>query len=259
MPELSHTLDGIIGTFEKNVSVLIKPLGGDILYSKNESLVLRSASLIKLPILLAVLDEVCCGRLRLNDKILVKNDRILPDSTYFECGECCRTLYDLISFMIIVSDNTCANVLIELIGKDTVNEYIRNKLGLHSTLLNRKMLDFEAVKHGQDNYTSQSDMLIAFEKLFRGELLNAELCTAAKEILFNQRCQNHVMRYISCPVKYAHKTGDLDRINHDAGVMFIGNIPYYVGVSVFGVENEHCGAILSGKLGQSIYTHLSGL
>lgn len=253
---LSHTLDGIIGTFEQNVSVLVKVLGGDTIYAKNESVVLPSASLIKLPIMLAVLDEVKHGSLRLSDKIFVSNGQILPDSTYFESGECYRKLYDIISFMIIVSDNTCANVLMDLIGTDAINDYIRCELGLKSTSLGRKMLDFKAIEQGHDNYISQYDMLLIFERLFGDKILNGELCTTAKEILFNQRCQNQIMRYISVPVSYAHKTGELDLTNHDAGVMIIHGVPCYVGVSVHGVRNS-VGMPLSGLLGQSIYEYLS--
>lgn len=254
--ELSRTLDGIIDTFEQNASVLIKPLDGDTIYARNENITLPSASMIKLPIMLAVLDLVKDGSLHLDDKIFVSNGQILPDSTYFESGECYRGLYDIISFMIIVSDNTCANVLIDLIGTDTINGYINRELGLKSTLLGRKMLDFKAIGQGHDNYTSQSDMLLTFEMLFGNKVLNGELCTVAKEILFNQRCQNQIMRYISHPVNYAHKTGELDFINHDAGVMMIHSVPYYVGVSVHGIKNS-VGMPLSGLLGQNIYEYLS--
>lgn len=254
--ELSHTLDGIIGSFGQNVSVLVKSLSGDTIYAKNEDLVLPSASLIKLPVMLATLDKVKCGSFRLDGKVFVSNGQILPDSTYFESGECYRTLYDIISFMIIVSDNTCANVLIDLIGTDAINGYISRELGLKSTSLGRKMLDFEPIGQGHDNYTSQSDMYLIFEKLFGGKILNGELCTTAKEVLFNQRCQNQIMRYISRPVSYAHKTGELDFINHDAGIMIINGVPYYVGVSVYGIKNS-VGISLTGLLGQSIYEYLS--
>ena len=48
-------------------------------------------------------------------------------------------------------------------------------------------------------------MLKVFTKLFNKEILNDDLCNKAIEILYNQLCQNQVMRYIY-QAKYVHKT-----------------------------------------------------
>ena len=53
-------------------------------------------------------------------------------------------------------------------------------------------------------------MLEIFTKLFNKEILNNELCNKAIDILYNQRCQDQIMRYIYQPIKYEHKTGSFD-------------------------------------------------
>ena len=138
-----------------------------------------------------------------------------------------------------------------------VNNYFTNVLKLQHTNLQRYMLDENAIKNGFNNYTSQEDMLIVFEKLFNKQILNEELCNKAIEILYNQRCQNLVMRHIYQPVKYAHKTGILDYINHDVGVMNINNKLYYIGISIYNAKNIEGNKALIGNLGRIIYDYLS--
>ena len=98
----------------------------------------------------------------------------------------------------------------------------------------------EAIENGLNNYMSQKDMLNIFILLFKKEILNEELCNIAIDILYNQRCQNQIMRYIYEPIKFAHKTGSLDYLNHDVGVMNINNKMVYIGISIYNsiIKNE---------------------
>ena len=82
------------------------------------------------------------------------------------------------------------------------------------------------------------------------------LCDKTIEILYNQRRQNQVLRYIYQPVKYAHKTGSLDYLNHDVGVMNINNKYFYIGISVYNSKNKNGNKKLIGNLGKCIYEYL---
>ena len=114
----------------------------------------------------------------------------------------------------------------------------------------------KAIENGFNNYTSQEDMLSIFTKLFNKDILNDKLCDKAIEILYNQRCQDQVMRYIYQHVKYAHKTGYLDYLNHDVGVMNINNKYFYIGISVYNSKNIKGNKRLIGNLGRTIYEYL---
>ena len=63
----------------------------------------------------------------------------------------------LVFHMIVESDNTCTNMLIDLLGFDAVNEEIQRQ-GMEHTQLRRKMMDFEAARQGKENVTSPGDM-----------------------------------------------------------------------------------------------------
>ena len=98
--------------------------------------------------------------------------------------------------MIIESDDTATIVLLKYFGIENINNYIINALNVKNTYVQRYMLDEKAIKNGLNNYMSQKDMLNIFTLLFSKKILNNELCEKAINILYNQRCQNQIMRYI---------------------------------------------------------------
>ena len=244
----------------ENTSILIKEIGtGNVLYKFCSDKKLVSASTIKVPIMLAVLDEVCKKKIDLNTKILVNELDILADTEVFENNGGYYSLFELVSWMIISSDNTATNVLLKYFGIDKINNYIRNVLEVENTYIERYMLDETAVKNGFNNYMTQNDMFRIFELLFQKVILNEELCNLAIEILKNQRCQNQLMRYICIPINFAHKTGVLDYLNHDVGVVCINNRMFYIGVSVYESKNIEGNKQLVGNIGRLVYEYLKEL
>lgn len=83
------------------------------------------------------------------------------------------TIRDLCNLMIILSDNTATNVLIDRLGIDEINKTIKN-LGLKNTILSRKMYDMESKKLGNENYFSLSDMAIILESIHNETLISAK-------------------------------------------------------------------------------------
>ena len=158
--------------------------------------------------------------------------------------------------MIIESDNTATNVLIKCFGMNSINQYITNTLNLNSTVLQRYMLDFNAINKGINNYTSQDDLYLTFSKLFNKEILNNDLCNIAIDILYNQQHQDQIMKYINNEVKFAHKTGSLSYLNHDCGVMNINHKLYYIGISVYDSKKKDGNKELVSNLGKTVYEYI---
>src|SRR5213076_433749 len=80
---------------------------------------------------------------------------------------------DLAQFMVAVSDNTAANVLIDRIGKDNVNATLRG-LGLTKTMLRRKMMDVTAAQRGDENVATPHEMVQLLEAIYKGKVLKAD-------------------------------------------------------------------------------------
>lgn len=249
---------------DANVSLLVYDFAAQkALLSFQPERKLVSASTIKTQIMLAVFDRVQKGALSLTQRISVPCQLVLEDTEVFNCGQKDCALEELVTWMIVNSDNTATNILIELLGMEPINAYIRS-LGLKETVLERKMLDWNAIKAGRNNYTSARDQLTTFTMLYENAVLTPELCELAKDILRRQRDFRLALRYL-CPrdLTFAHKTGGLDRLNHDCGVFRIPGRAYYFGCFVTDAaddtEQNPVAARLIGRLSKAVYDYYAGL
>ncbi len=257
MPMIKKSIEQILSNTSTQVSMLIKDIETNtILYEHNCHLQLVSASTIKVFIMCCAFHEVMNQKLSLNQSIKIHAKDILSDSEVFEQGECSMSLLDLVRWMIISSDNTATNALIRTLGMDKINHYIQCNLQLTQTKLERIMLDYQAIQNGKNNYTSQQDQCMLYEKLFRHQILTPELCELAIEILKAQRCQNQLMRYIPFQLNFAHKTGELDYLIHDCGILTVNQSRYYIGVSLYQCHRKEGDFQLMGQLGKTIIDFL---
>lgn len=238
---------------QADVSVLVKCVGQVapvFAYRAREQVI--SASVIKVPILLAALEQVQRGALALDTLIAVPQQEILSDTHVFVFGSRAYTLRELLTWMIVNSDNTATNVLIENLGMDCINAYIA-RMGLAQTHLARKMLDWPAVAAGKNNYTSAQDMAVLFDALYAHTILSPMLCDTALDILKQQRSFELLLRYIWQPVPVAHKTGGLDHLCHDVGVFEMPRGCYYIGVFIWNTPHIDGDEALAGRLSKIFY------
>ncbi|MGI5973121.1 MAG: serine hydrolase [Oscillospiraceae bacterium] len=229
--ELNAYLHREIEAFPGQTSLLVSdPLSPEPLHAWQETLRVPSASTIKTPILLTALEQVRQGMLSLTDPMTVSPDCVLPDTEVFDRGESVYSLGELLYWMIVESDNTATNVILDALGFDAVNEYCAMILGLENTLCQRKMLDFAAAQAGLDNFTSAADQRRLFSLLHGGQILNPGLRKIALSILCRQRSMDCMLRYIPDAVEVAHKTGGLNGVAHDCGLFLIPRRPLFVGI-----------------------------
>lgn len=130
------------------------------------------------------------------------------------------TVEELLEPMITQSDNTAANVLIDFLGFDTLNAYFK-KMGLKSTNISRKMLDFEERKEGEENYTTAEDMGYLLERLYHKNFLNKDVSERCLVLLGQQKINDRIPRKLPKNGTFiAHKTGLEKHICHDVGIVF---------------------------------------
>ncbi len=196
-------------------------------FGVRENETFESASLIKLLILAELLRRVDRGEAHLGEKLQVERKDIVPDSEMIEAHEvpCSLSVERLAGGMITVSDNTATNLLMKRLGAGEVNALAR-ELGLGNTTLGREMMDFDARSRGEDNFTSASDMALLLEKIWHGELLCAGSRTFALEMLKHQRITSRVPMVLPHGAHFAHKTGDLEGVENDAGIVILPGRSY---------------------------------
>ncbi|QCR33058.1 serine hydrolase [Lysinibacillus sp. SGAir0095] len=227
----------------------------ELLLSKDINDVFSSASLIKVPILLAVLDHLENQNQSISQMVKITPDNRVEFSVLTELEAEEATLHELLVWMIIVSDNTATNVLIDLLGFEKLNQYFI-KIGLGHTRIRRKMMDFVQLESGFDNTTTAKDMALLFTAIYRGELLSKKHSELVINILSRQRINDSLKRYIADDIKIAHKTGSLETVEHDVGIVFTEKNDYIIGVFVTEHTNNEEAKQIIGKISRIIYGHL---
>lgn len=241
-----------------NVKMIVKDLKKDeIIISQEMKDTFSSASVIKVPILMAVLHYVEHNQLSLEQQIPIDFVNCVDFSIITERQLKKCTLYELIIWMIITSDNSATNVLIDLIGMNNLNSYFKT-IGLKQTSLNRKMMDFEQLKKGNDNVTSALDMANLFTAIYRQELLSEKYNDIAINILLRQRDHESLKRYIVDDVKLANKPGSLDHVEHDIGIMYHRVKDYLIGVFVTEHQNNDEAKKFIGTVSKEVYDYFNG-
>ena len=181
-----------------------------------------AASVIKIPIMIEAFRQERDGLLSMEETFSIRPEQKMPSCgvlTYLHDG-LTVTLRDLCVLMIIVSDNSATNLLIDRLGIDCVNRTIR-RLGLEQTTLRRRLYDQEAQARGIQNTITAAEMGLLLEKLFRGQCVSPEADAAMLRILFDQRLNGKMPFYLhSDGVQIAHKTGEDDGVTHDVGIVY---------------------------------------
>ncbi|MGN1008684.1 MAG: serine hydrolase [Butyricicoccus sp.] len=203
------------------VGVYYRPLDGEAV-GFNEDLPLIAASVIKLPVMVEAFRRIEAGELDPDERVTVPPEAKLPSCgalTYLHDG-LTVTVMDLITLMIILSDNTATNLLIDRLGMEMVNRTMA-ELGIPGIALRRKLFDAEQSRRGVENTVTARGIGLLLTRMATGKLLGAQTDEQMLYILKNQRLNGKLPFFLhGRGVKIAHKTGEDDGITHDVGVVY---------------------------------------
>lgn len=200
------------------VVVSLEPGGPRTIVAIQPRMAFPAASLAKVPILVEVARQVAAGELSWETRLSVPaSAQVSSDGVLAALSPELRpTLHDLAHLMIIISDNTASNILLDLVGMEAINDTML-RLGLASTRLERRFLDFTARKEGRDNWTTAEDMARLFTLLCTENISDRERLL---QILLRQNDYTILPAYWGEDIPFAHKTGGLEGVIHDAGILY---------------------------------------
>ncbi|MCR4620756.1 MAG: class A beta-lactamase-related serine hydrolase [Clostridiales bacterium] len=195
---------------------------GDKRLCLNPDTPLVAASVIKLWVMLAAFQAFDEGSLRPSDEYVLGSSDKVPSCgalTYLTDG--LRFKYiDLVTLMIILSDNTATNVLIDRLGIGYINE-VAQRYGFEGVCLGRKLFDEEADARGINNYVSPAAAASFMNGLLDARLVSPSASEQMLQILSNQRLNGKIPFFLrSLGIFCAHKTGEDAGISHDVGILF---------------------------------------
>lgn len=229
-------LDTVIAGVQGRVSAYAKNLDTGREWGLDPDERVRTASTIKLPIACAVVREVAAGRerwtapLRIRAADKVSGSGVLADFS----DDASISLRDAFTLMIIVSDNTATNLILDRIGADTVNEAM-DALGLTATRSMRKIRgdgtqlapaqgwSKAGREPGNERFgigsSSPREMVRLLEVLERGEVVNRAASQLILQTLQRQQYKEGIGRHTGDLV-VASKSGSLDALRSDVGIVY---------------------------------------
>jgi beta-lactamase class A len=254
-----------------NFAVAFKDLTTGETLLINEQEYFHAASTMKTPVMIEVYKQAAAGAFSLNDSFVLKNEfKSIVDSSIFNLngdddsekelyrhlGEK-RTLYNLVYDMIIMSSNLATNTVIELVNANNVTKTMRQLGAKHIQVL-RGVEDSKAFAKGFNNVTTANDLMVIYEKMARGEIVDSASSQAMIKILLNQQFNEIIPARLPKEVKVAHKTGNISHVQHDSGIVFLPNGRKYVLVLLSkNLQQEDQAIKMMADVSEMIYKYVS--
>jgi beta-lactamase class A len=262
---LVESLRGRIGNFPGTVSLYAKNLDSGQTVGISPTDPVRTASTIKLAILAAVFDAVARGQAKWSEPLTVTASEKVSGSGVIgtEISDGVQLpLRDVVHLMIVLSDNTATNMVLERFTADAVNAYL-DRIGIATTRSLRKVRgDGNQLKAAEGwskagrlpenqkyglGVSTPGDMVSILEKMERGQLVNAAASKEMIEIL--KRCQdNHGIRRRVGDVPVANKSGALDALRSDVGIVYTKGGRIAMAITVEGIPKVDYGPDNPGLL-----------
>lgn len=210
--------NALIGTYGK-YAVVIKNLETGESYMRLEEDTFESASLYKLWLMATTFDQIAQGKLKENQLLtadvedLNKRFQIASESAELTTGSISLTVRDSIEKAITISDNYAALLLTNKVKVSPMQKFLTANGFIHS-------------KVGQPPKTTAYDISLFYEKLYQGQLINKLMSEEMLTILKRQALNDRIPKYLPDGIPIAHKTGELDGVKHDAGIVYSPKASY---------------------------------
>jgi beta-lactamase class A len=228
--------------FEGKVSVYARNLKTGATYSLGGDTRVNTASTIKLPILIAAFTAVQSGAVRWTDTSeLTKENKVGGSGVLAEMSDGARIpLRDLVRYMMLLSDNSATNMVLDHVPGNQVNDVMR-KLGLQNTRSLRKILKGSTPEGVSDagrdpanqgfgiGVATPHEMVTLLEGLYKGEIVSPEASAEMLGIMKKQQWREGLARRFDVDV--ADKPGALDHLRSDVGIVFTKAAPIAIAIT----------------------------
>ena len=229
--------------------------------------VFHAASTMKVPVMIELFRQAGKGQLSLEEKLPIRNTfKSIVDGSPYKLSEGddsdkeiyaalgkSLTLRQLCEAMITVSSNFATNLLIERLGVEKIRNTV-TRLGAGGMQVLRGVEDQKAFDKGLNNSTTARALLVLFQTLATGQAVSATSDAAMIDILKRQKFNEAIPAGVPAGTPVAHKTGNITKIHHDAGIVYAPR-PYVLVILVRGIPEQKVSAPLMSKISAAVYQH----
>ncbi len=258
--KLQRRLEDIVRAHDGVMGLAAKDLTTGETFTVNPDVVFPQASSIKIPVLIELYRHAQAGALKLEERVEVRRALMAGGSGVllrFSDGGSALSLRDLAVLMIVLSDNTATNILIDRVGMPGVNDTLARH-GLKQTRLHRRMMDTDSQRAGRENLSTPAEMIWLLGLLHQGKLLDAAHTAGVIEILKYPKATS-LRRGLPANVELAGKPGGLTGVACESGIVLLAGRPY--AIAVMTTYNKDAGAAEEAitEVSRRVYDHFERL
>ncbi len=217
--------DGVAGVY-------VRDINGGWGYGIRPDEEFFSASVIKVPIMVAVYRKVDAGELSFTDSFPTKTEDWAAGAGWLQWEDAGKsyTVGDYLWMMMTQSDNVATNALVRIVGgTDYVNEVARS-LGAEDTVLYQKVTSERGVVPQYDNRTTTRDMATMLDKIARGEAASPKNCKYMVELMRTNVLDSWLEDPLPKDTVVADKGGWLYGVYDEVGIVSHPDHPYAVAI-----------------------------
>ncbi len=244
VPAVSPLLQTVASRHQTTLGVYVHHLGTGEQMQMNADQVFRSASLYKLFVLYEAYARLAAGTLS-NSEMLTMSQQALINEPYAEWPVGTRTTVDCaMSAMVTISSNAAAAMILERLGGEpvvTANARARGYTATEITV--------------EKAFTSPRDVGRLLEAIATDRAVSPAASAAMRRLLLAQRHNDRIPLPLPLSVSVGHKTGELTRLRHDAGIVYARSGSYVIVAMTDQASSEPVarGAVLD--LSRAVYAH----
>ncbi len=271
---------GIVGVAANHLET-----GAQVRHNADETFF--TASTLKIPLLLELYRQIDQGKVDPSQRVEIVDDMRVNGSGVLKELEpgLQPTVHDLATLMIIISDNTATDILYEMVGRDSLDDIMRD-LGLAKTRIPmstrellfsitgldtqnpehtfqmasdrmfRQEFDMAADAFDEDksDVSTPNDMCTLLELVHRGEVLSPSSREAFFEILKRQQLNTMVPLLLPPGTRVANKTGGYHNVRCDVGIVYSPSGPYTIAIMAKQIEAERLAIDLAlASISRAVY------
>ena len=269
---LEATLRSLIAASGAEVAIALRTLDGKAEVLIDPDKPFHAASTMKVPVMIELFRQAKAGTVSLAEPLVIRNEfRSIVDGSTYKLSEGddsdsaiyaalgkSLTLEQLNEAMITVSSNFATNLLIERLDVAQIRATV-TRLGAEGMQVLRGVEDQKAFDQGLNNSTTARGLLALFERLGHGRAVDAKSDAAMIAVLERQKFNDAIPAGLPTglpAIRVAHKTGNITRIHHDAGIVFAKR-PYVLVVLVRGIQEQKQSAALMASISRAVYARLN--
>ena len=225
---LDQEVKTLVSSFKGKVSLFAKNLDTGETYALNADERVRTASTIKIAVMIEAFARVAEGKLKWTDELLLTKEKKVGGSGILNelSDNLHLTLRDAVNLMMILSDNTATNLVLDVLTTDAVNARMES-LGIKNIKIMRKVFSGGESTAGKDpenkkfglGVATPREMVLVMEKLERGEIVNPAVSKEMIELMKREQGRYAIGRSL-WEVPMASKYGALDRLRSSVAILY---------------------------------------